>query len=162
MDFNHLLFSLEGRISRKTFWLGFSILAVAGLLLMSALTRLFGIPVEDMALQTSPKRVQLLHLLLGLLTLWPSFAVALKRLHDRNRKTILLVVFFILNFLITLMQYFDFAGTPRQPAGPFLALSLIMLALAVWLIVELGFLRGTNGDNPFGPDPLPSSDAQKK
>jgi uncharacterized membrane protein YhaH (DUF805 family) len=28
------------------------------------------------------------------------------------------------------------------------------LALAVWGIVELGFLRGTAGPNQFGPDPL--------
>jgi uncharacterized membrane protein YhaH (DUF805 family) len=33
-------------------------------------------------------------------------------------------------------------------------LSLITLAVAVWFFVELGCLRGTIGDNQYGPDPL--------
>jgi uncharacterized membrane protein YhaH (DUF805 family) len=28
------------------------------------------------------------------------------------------------------------------------------LAISVWALVELGFLRGTPGDNAYGPDPL--------
>jgi len=31
---------------------------------------------------------------------------------------------------------------------------LFSLALWVWAIVELGFLRGTKGPNRYGPDPL--------
>jgi uncharacterized membrane protein YhaH (DUF805 family) len=27
-------------------------------------------------------------------------------------------------------------------------------ALSLWALVELGFLRGTAGENHFGPDPL--------
>jgi uncharacterized membrane protein YhaH (DUF805 family) len=31
---------------------------------------------------------------------------------------------------------------------------LIALAISIWLFVEIGFLRGTQGLNRFGPDPL--------
>jgi uncharacterized membrane protein YhaH (DUF805 family) len=31
---------------------------------------------------------------------------------------------------------------------------IVYLVVAVWLFIELGFLRGTRGDNRFGPDPL--------
>ena len=33
-------------------------------------------------------------------------------------------------------------------------LSLAGLVVAVWGLVELGFLRGTVGPNQYGPDPL--------
>jgi uncharacterized membrane protein YhaH (DUF805 family) len=32
--------------------------------------------------------------------------------------------------------------------------SIIALAISIWLFVEIGFLRGTQGPNRFGPDPL--------
>lgn len=56
--------------------------------------------------------------------IWASLAVSLKRCHDRDR------------------------------SGWFLLISLIPLVGALWLIVELAFLKGTSGENRFGPDPL--------
>ena len=32
--------------------------------------------------------------------------------------------------------------------------SVAAFAISVWLFVEIGFLRGTQGPNRFGPDPL--------
>lgn len=55
---------------------------------------------------------------------WPSLAVGVKRCHDRDR------------------------------SGWFLLISLIPVVGSIWLLVELGFLRGTVGPNKFGPDPL--------
>ena len=31
------------------------------------------------------------------------------------------------------------------------------LLFSIWLVIELGFLRGTVGQNWFGPDPLAGS-----
>jgi uncharacterized membrane protein YhaH (DUF805 family) len=28
------------------------------------------------------------------------------------------------------------------------------LVIAIWFLIELGFLRGTQGPNQYGPDPL--------
>ncbi len=162
MDFNHVMFSFKGRISRRTFWLAMLALAAIGLVLMLLLAKILGITTEDFAQEPPPPKVLRLHLLLGLLTLWPSFAINVKRLHDRNRATHWLVLFFILNFTITLMQYYGLTGTPQEPSDLFLLLSLTMLALALWLLVELGFIRGTRGDNPHGPDPLSRDDTQDR
>ena len=43
------------------------------------------------------------------------------------------------------------------PGGSIIALlvfGVLILAYAIWLLVETGFLRGTPGPNRFGPDPL--------
>ena len=44
----------------------------------------------------------------------------------------------------------------RNRTGWFLLIGLIPL-VNIWLVVELGFLRGTVGQNRFGPDPLAGS-----
>ncbi len=44
----------------------------------------------------------------------------------------------------------------RNRTGWFLLIGLIPL-VSIWLVVELGFLRGTVGQNQFGPDPLAGS-----
>jgi uncharacterized membrane protein YhaH (DUF805 family) len=54
----------------------------------------------------------------------PGFAGLAKRCHDRDR------------------------------SGWFQLISLIPLIGSIWLLVEVGFLRGTPGPNRFGPDPL--------
>ena len=56
---------------------------------------------------------------------WPSLAVGIKRCHDRNR------------------------------SGWFLLIGLIPIIGSIWLLIELGFLRGTIGPNRYGPDPVP-------
>jgi len=33
-------------------------------------------------------------------------------------------------------------------------LALVPLVGMIWVIVDLGILEGTKGDNKFGPDPL--------
>ncbi|HEV2264488.1 MAG TPA: DUF805 domain-containing protein [Stellaceae bacterium] len=59
-----------------------------------------------------------------LAAIWPNLAVSIKRCHDRDR------------------------------SGWFLLIGLIPIVGGIWLLVELGFLRGTTGSNRFGPDPL--------
>ena len=31
---------------------------------------------------------------------------------------------------------------------------LVALVIGIWLFIEIGFLKGTQGPNRFGPDPL--------
>jgi uncharacterized membrane protein YhaH (DUF805 family) len=59
--------------------------------------------------------------------LWPAIAIGAKRCHDRNK------------------------------SGWFLLIFLIPVLGALWLLIELGFLRGTVGSNRFGPDHLAST-----
>ena len=59
-----------------------------------------------------------------LLTIVPSIMVQVRRCHDRGR------------------------------SGWFILCTLIPAVGPIWVLVELGFLRGTDGPNRFGPDPL--------
>ena len=66
-------------------------------------------------------------IIIGIIMWWPGLALSVKRLHDRNR------------------------------SGWFLATMLIPLAnivFAIWILIEVWFLRGTVGPNRFGDDPL--------
>ena len=45
-------------------------------------------------------------------------------------------------------------GSRLDDPVPMMVLSLAGLAISIWALVELGFLRGTQGDNAYGPDPL--------
>lgn len=65
-----------------------------------------------------------LALIIVLVLLVPNFILAIKRCHDRDR------------------------------SGWFVLISFIPLIGPIWLLVELGFLRGSDGENRFGPDPL--------
>ena len=54
---------------------------------------------------------------------YPQFAIAVKRLHDRNKSARWLILLFV------------------------------PIVGALWMLVELGFLRGTRGINKWGDDP---------
>jgi uncharacterized membrane protein YhaH (DUF805 family) len=57
------------------------------------------------------------------LTLWISLALNVKRLHDRNR------------------------------SGWFLLAGLVPIIGGLWLLIEMGFLKGTDGPNRYGESP---------
>lgn len=78
--------------------------------------------------------------------LWLNLAVSARRLHDRDRSAWMLLPMLVLPELLGLMA---------QTGGRALEVLLfIAVPLALWGFVEIGFLRGTVGDNRFGPDPL--------
>ena len=62
--------------------------------------------------------------LVGLAALWPSLAVAAKRWHDRDK------------------------------SGWWTLILLVPVVGALWMLIECGFLKGTDGPNRFGDDPL--------
>lgn len=62
--------------------------------------------------------------IVGLILIWPSLAVAAKRWHDRNK------------------------------SAWWILISFIPIIGWLWALIENGFLKGTTGDNRFGPDPL--------
>ena len=62
--------------------------------------------------------------LLGLAMIYPAIALYAKRWHDRGK------------------------------SGWWSLIGLIPIIGSIWVVVELGFLRGTPGPNSYGPDPL--------
>ncbi len=63
-------------------------------------------------------------LLLTILIIWVGFAVSVKRWHDRDK------------------------------SGWWALIILVPIVGYIWSLIENGFLKGTEGPNRFGPDPL--------
>jgi uncharacterized membrane protein YhaH (DUF805 family) len=51
--------------------------------------------------------------------------------------------------IVTIKRYHD-----RNKSGWWVLIALIPIVGAIWQIIELGFLRGTVGQNRFGSDPV--------
>jgi uncharacterized membrane protein YhaH (DUF805 family) len=112
MNWRQFLFSFEGRVGRRQFWL-MVVLTLPFLIAAAIINGGFG---HDPA--ESPGALVLLPML------WPAFAVTVKRWHDRNK------------------------------SAWWILINLIPVVGDIWSLVENGFLRGTPGENRFGPDPL--------
>ena len=109
---NIALFSANGRISRKVYWL--ASLPLAALWILCELLK------EDVA---DGGMVIVLAIVL-LASIIPNLMLSIKRSHDRDK------------------------------SGWFVLVGAFPVLGPLWLLVELGFLRGTVGSNRFGPDPL--------
>lgn len=138
MSLKTLLFSFLGRVDRQTFWIwnicyyamiaGFSVVA----------NQLF----PDVA-----------HLLLPvflLLVLVPDLAITAKRWHDRDKSSWWL----LLNAPLVIGRMMIPAGelaVSTQPGMLETLTSFVALLCGAWILVECGFLAGSDGSNRYGP-----------
>ena len=136
-----LLFGFKGRINRAKFWLAALIyavffLAVVGITMSmsSSLDALFGA---------------------GLIAYIPlivsGIAVGIKRLHDRDKSGWWLLLFYVGPLFINMAGVY---GLGAEESTLSQILLYVSFAINIWAIVELGFLRGTIGNNQYGGDPL--------
>jgi uncharacterized membrane protein YhaH (DUF805 family) len=141
MDWVYLLSSFEGRISRKTFWIAIAVLIaaeLAGYLIAQAL------------------QGDRLSAIVDLAFVYPEFAIAAKRAHDRDLPIWILVVFFGGGAVLDLLTVLELSGGNDQPSLMSLMIAVPFTVLLVALLIELGFRRGTVGPNQYGPDPVAS------
>jgi uncharacterized membrane protein YhaH (DUF805 family) len=106
-----MLFSSEGRLNRKPFWISCLLTAIAEI-------------VASVTVLIDPTGVipMALFLLIGFTTFMP----IIKRLHDRNH------------------------------SGWYMLLMFVPL-VNIWVSIQLYLLRGTQGENKYGKDPLADS-----
>ncbi|HEV3159637.1 MAG TPA: DUF805 domain-containing protein [Xanthobacteraceae bacterium] len=141
MDWAYLLNSFEGRISRKTFWIGMAVLVSAEILGHLVAQTLQG---------------DRLSAIVDLAFTYPEFAIATKRAHDRDLPIWILIVFFGGGAMLDLLTVLQLTGSDEQPSGLSLVIAVPFTVLLVALLIELGFRRGTIGPNQYGPDPVAS------
>jgi uncharacterized membrane protein YhaH (DUF805 family) len=139
MDWTYLFTSLEGRINRRPFWIGLLVLLLVSFVLQFAVMAIAG---------------QTVALIVSLFLLYPNYALSVKRFHDRNRPDWILMAFYALLVAMILMQLAGIDMEGGEPTTPFIIVGSVFLIGAIWLTIELGFLRGTQGPNDFGHDPL--------
>jgi len=153
-------FSFRGRINRAKYWLVLLILIIAEIIL-----RGIHFLVEqgwDVVTEQAPEDsiaglvtlviVSLVVLAISLTLFVAGLAAAIKRLHDRDKSAWWLLVFYLLPGVLAVTG----AGVSWATES-WVALGLLGAAafgISIWAFIELGCLRGTQGVNRYGPDPL--------
>ena len=120
-----LLFGVHGRVNRAKFWL-----VALGIFVLEVI--IFAVLAGTTAMSTDPQQAManigpvagIILFVFGVVALWISIAVAIKRYHDRNK------------------------------SGWWVLIVFVPIIGGLWYLIECGFLRGTPGPNNYGPDPL--------
>jgi uncharacterized membrane protein YhaH (DUF805 family) len=158
MDWKTVYLTLRGRIARQTFWMAILPLFVAYwvatfLIQMMAASiagnQLMGALASGMMMLVSAA------FLIGFI------AVCVKRLHDRNKSAWWMAGLYAVSLFGVVVA--TSSGLTMTPVG-FTSLGTMLTALwlgiLLWLIIELGILKGTPGPNAYGPDPLAQEPAK--
>jgi uncharacterized membrane protein YhaH (DUF805 family) len=142
-----IFFSFRGRISRKQFTLG-ALVIIAGAIALAV--PMLMVTDQDFGASSDPATKPLRDLIekrfltiLAVLTLWPTWALVLKRLHDIGQGWKLFLVIVALDVAMTALDLFGQDDLSNQ-----------VLLLYLGLIVMLAAVKGMPGTNRYGPDPL--------
>jgi len=142
MDFVNIFITFTGRINRAKYWIAI-LIYLAICVIMVAIGFIY----------MDSRIVEGTSLIVWILMFISSIGVTIKRLHDRNKSGWYVLLFLIAP--IILMGAGVVIGTMSAGAGIVAtALWLIANVIYLWSFVELGCLRGTIGQNQYGPDPL--------
>ena len=158
------LFSFEGRINRKRYWLSYAAFMGAGVaisLLSGLLAVALGTGIGLAALGPGADLVGLVgvvfgglvgvfQLVVGVFMVWFLLASCVKRLHDHNRSGWFMALGTPVSIWISFGSF-----NPHLFGETWFLLGMFVLYLApFWFAIECAFLRGTVGPNRFGEDPL--------
>lgn len=167
----------QGRISRKSWWLGIVGLVVVNLVITFLVFPFVGLggPSAQAIMDASGDPAALGALISGsmqaagwgslvlfIIFAFPMYAVHIKRRHDKDNSGLDVIIFMAIMALTFIAQALGFAYTVTDMGGipvptptmVFSILGLVMLVYSIYMLVVLGFLRGTVGPNQYGPDPL--------
>ena len=155
MNFASVLFSFTGRINRAKLWLSVVFWLAVWVVAMIVLLILIGTSIADFDPDDIGGIIAkfgagiLVILVVSIPMFVSNLAVGIKRLHDRNKSGWWIVLFYFGPVVL------DAIGSTIDDGGSVsIVFGLAGFAIAIWGLVELGFLRGTAGPNQSGPDPL--------
>ena len=137
MDAWDLFFNFRGRINRAKWWLFMVVAVTVQVIAVMAMSEMRQGPIG-------------LITFLYFLIFAASVPVHVKRLHDRNRSGWWLLAYY--GFLAVAVVARDLGPDPVVAQAAF-------LAILVWIVIDLGCLRGTRGPNRYGADPLQKDEA---
>ena len=140
--FFNLMFGYDGRIGRLYCFLGF--------LAFVAIVGLFSGIAEDATAGTGDIGRYVAFVFIVGTGIWMHSAVTIKRLHDRDKSAWWYLLYGIapLGIFIAAIYFY----IERIPAAAWI-LFIVSIAALIWVIIELGCLRGTDGPNRYGPAP---------
>jgi uncharacterized membrane protein YhaH (DUF805 family) len=146
-DINHLYLTTGGRIGRQSFWIGIIGLIIVSIVINVIVGFIFG---------WAGFATLLIQFIIQLALAYPAYALMAKRFQDRNKPATFAAAIVGINILFSLLALIGLTGAPGVPNMFGLLTSFIMVLIGIWVLVELGILRGTAGNNTYGPDPLQS------
>lgn len=148
-----LLTTTDGRIGRQQWWIGIVVLIVISIVASIVLSILsFG----------NAAVMAWFGVLINLALIWPSYCVGIKRRHDRDNNGTDLKILIAGSVLLNLLTATGIGSSMTDMGGVMMpvpsiwlgALNVIFAIFAIYMLVQLGFLKGTAGPNNYGPDPL--------
>lgn len=146
----HSLFtSFEGRINRKTYWIGTLQVVAAAIVLV-----LIVAVVSTKSLVGADGGPSSVSTLITILILAACAPLVVKRLQDRNKSPHYAWLLYGPAIVSMIGDLVGFTGTPTEPNGLGYVLAFFNLIIGIWFFIELGFFRGTSGPNGYGLDPL--------
>ncbi|MGR5351625.1 DUF805 domain-containing protein [Vibrio sp. PNB22_3_1] len=139
MLIKELLFSFQGRIGRKTYWMWNIVYYIS----------ILGFGVGINKLLPAFSYIILPVFLLALLI--PDLAITTKRWHDRNKS----IYWLALNIPLVIGRIATPMTNPaaQEPSMAQVFIASLSLICGLWILVECGFLKGTAGQNKYGPEP---------
>lgn len=142
-----LFFSPSGRISRAAWW--FATIVLVGIsMTATAIYHPQFFSLDDTSAPPLPVT------LIDLATLIPTTFITMKRLADRDWPRWPAALLTILVAIFTIGSYAGYFTMADDAPAREAAFVLVVTALALAMIADNGFMRGTSGSNRYGPDPL--------
>ncbi|ADO46372.1 DUF805 domain-containing protein [[Enterobacter] lignolyticus] len=132
MTLQQWLFSINGRIGRRDFWVWIGIWVLAMIVLFTLAGSGW------LSLQTAAFALVCL--------LWPTAAVTVKRLHDRGKSGIWALLM-ILAWMLLAGNWAMLPGVWQWGVGRFIPTLIIVM-----MLIDLGAFVGTQGENKYGKD----------
>jgi uncharacterized membrane protein YhaH (DUF805 family) len=157
MSWGGIFFGFRGRVNRRTYWFaGVVVVGIASLIFNALLAYLAtGNPIAFELLERPADKIGIwapVWIAYFAFLAWPATAIAVKRLHDRGRPAWIWYVFYALSFIFALVPLKSTVGAETSPAQ---LLQIPLTIFSVYIVFELGVLRGTAGPNEHGADTLP-------
>lgn len=155
-SFLRLFLSSDGRISRRDFWMGHAMIFGATVLVSLIGGFLAGV------LSTLPGLEGLRiwgPIFIGggiaVVALAAEVVLSVKRMHDRGASGLWVVGMVSIAFLANLLIGGGHIHAGENPITPLTAgLTVFTMIMGGWMVIELGFMRGTEGENDYGGEPL--------
>ncbi len=155
-------FSFRGRATRQEFWfIGVITSVLLTALVFVSVSMLAGSIDTGSVDRNNIDKKALLEAMYGpglfflggvvLLVGLPGYAVSARRLHDRNKSGLWLLIF-PASFLLTVINIAS--GGELISHSTLFVFDLLVGLASMWFTFELGFLKGTDGSNRFDGDPL--------
>lgn len=155
----HTLFGFGGRLNRAPYIVWSLVIAVISAGAFFAIAT----PLGWLEAAVPDMRPRLLLAGISAVLLWPTLALLVKRLNDRDRPAwlaaLVLVPSYVNIFVTPHVGQFKFDSNTDTPLQ--VALGLLVVIVSVYAFIELWCLRGTVGENRHGPDPVEGKDQRR-